>query len=72
MIKEQLNVGFYKNFKSDNTVRYEVNTLKDLNNVIIPFFIKNPLRGEKFISFLKFKFIVEIMYLKQHYNKDIL
>lgn len=41
---------------------------KDLLNVIIPFFMKHQLRSGKLLSFLHFKYIVEVMSTRAHWN----
>ena len=59
--------------KSDRTVRYQVTKQSDLLNVIIPFFMKHQLRSGKLLSFLRFKYIVEMMSSKTYLrNQDIL
>lgn len=65
-------VGFWYINNKDNTIRYQVNNIKDLNNHIIPFFMKYHLRSGKLISFLKFKYIVDVMLTRAHWNnKDV-
>lgn len=56
--------------KKDNTIRYQVTNRSDLLNVVIPFFMKYPpfLRSGKLLSFLHFKYIVEVMSSKAHVN----
>lgn len=51
---------------SGNTVRYEVSSVTDLLNVIIPHFEKYPLCTQKHADFLLWKQAVRLMALKQH------
>lgn len=52
--------------KSDRTVRYQVTKPSDLLNVIIPFFMKHQLRSGKLLSFLRFKYICDVMATRAH------
>lgn len=61
-------VGQWYLGKTDKTIRYQVTNLSDLLNVIIPFFMKYQLRSGKLISFLKFKYIAEIMSSRAHWG----
>jgi hypothetical protein len=61
-------IGHYYLGKSDKTIRYQVTNQKDLLNVIIPFFMKHQLRGEKLLDFLRGKYIAEILSTKAHLN----
>lgn len=64
-------VGHWYINKTDNTIRYQVTSRKDLYNIVIPFFMKHHLRGAKLISFLKFKYIVEMMQENAHINNKL-
>lgn len=61
-------VYFQKEKRANHSAcyRYEVNTLKNLKEVIIPFFDKYPLLGRKFKSFLIFKEIVNLVSNNKH------
>lgn len=59
--------NWYLNQK-DKTIRYQVTKQSDLLNIIIPFFIKHQLRSGKLLSFLRFKYIVEVMTSRTHWN----
>jgi group I intron endonuclease len=64
------NLILYK--KQDNTILYQITNQKDLLNHVIPFFMNYPLRGEKLLSFLRFKYLLEVTFSKVHLkNKDI-
>jgi hypothetical protein len=45
---------------------FEVRSLEDLSNVIIPHFLKYPLITQKRADFLLFKLVVELMSRKEH------
>lgn len=62
--------GFWYLNKKDKTIRYQVNNLPELANIIIPFFMKHHLRSGKLKSFLYFKWIVEKMRLKIHWKNS--
>lgn len=66
-------IGHWSLIKKDNTIRYQVSNLFDITEKIIPFFIKYQLRGTKYLSFLKFKYIVETLRSREHHkNRDML
>jgi hypothetical protein len=52
--------------KNDKTIRYQVTKQSDLLNIIIPFFMQHHLRSGKLLSFLQFKYIVEVMSTRAH------
>jgi hypothetical protein len=54
--------------KNDKTIRYQVTKQSDLLNIIIPFFMQHHLRSGKLLSFLQFKYIVEVMSTRAHWN----
>jgi LAGLIDADG endonuclease len=64
--KEFGGIGHWRLDKKDKTIRYQVTSQSDLLNVIIPFFMKYQLRSGKLLSFLHFKYIVEVMSTKAH------
>jgi LAGLIDADG endonuclease len=66
-IQKFFGVGFLRILKKDNLIRYEVNNLNDLNDIIIPHFIKYPMCGNKQISLYKFKYIINKVLNKEHY-----
>jgi len=47
-----------------------VNYINDLNNVIIPHFIKYPLLTQKKVDILLFKTIIELMKTKKHLTNE--
>jgi hypothetical protein len=54
-IQSFFNVGVIVESKKTNSVKYTVNSIKDLINVIIPHFDKYPLLTQKSADFLLFK-----------------
>ncbi|KAG0122594.1 homing endonuclease, partial [Tuber indicum] len=72
-IQNQLgNKGNFIYYDKDKTIKYQICNQSDLLNVVIPFFMKYPLRGEKLLSFLHFKYILSVMSTKSHLkNKNI-
>lgn len=47
---------------------FTVNSLKDLDNKIVPFFIEYPLQGSKLLNFKDFNKIIKIIKIKGHLN----
>lgn len=71
--KELGGIGHWYLNKKHKTIRYQVNSQSDLLNVIIPFFMKYQLRSGKLLSFLYFKYIVEVLSTRAHWkDKNIL
>ena len=62
--------GFVRPSKNDRTVKYEVRSLKDIENKIIPHFEKYQLEGRKKKDFDAFKKAVEIMKINKHLEKE--
>ncbi len=58
------NLILYK--KQNNTILYQITNQKDLLNHVIPFFMNYQLRGDKLLSFLRFKYILESVLTKSH------
>lgn len=69
-IKEYFGVGYIRELKKDKILKYEVNKITELQQIIIPHFEKYPLKGGKLDSFNKFKYIVEKVFNKEHYNEN--
>ena len=62
--------GHVRPSKTDNTVKYEVRSLKDLQNKIIPHFEKYQLQGRKKQDFETFKKVIEIMKNNKHLERN--
>lgn len=60
-IKKRLNnLGSIK--KANNKIAsYTITNLKDIVNVVLPFFDKYQVRGNRYFSYLKFKLLVNIL-----------
>ena len=73
-IKNQFdNKGNWIFCHKDKTIKYQITNQNDILNVLIPFFMKYQLRDEKLKSFLRFKYIAEIISTRAHWsNKNIL
>lgn len=56
--------------KSDQTYKYEVRSVKDLIEKIIPHFFNYPLQGAKQQDFLLLKTICELIRVNLHRNKE--
>jgi hypothetical protein len=56
--------------KTKNSVRYSVNNLEDIINIIIPHFDNYPLLTKKYADFLLFKSAVFLLKDKKHLTLD--
>ncbi len=65
-IQKYFNCGGIRFNKSDQTYKYEVRSLRDLNSIIIPHFEKYLLKTSKLEDFRKFKIICEMMKMNSH------
>ena len=62
--------GFVRYSKSDQTFKYEIRSLEDLQHKIIPHFEKYQLQGRKKHDFNTFKKVIEIMKINKHLEKE--
>ena len=69
-IQSFFGVGTIRMNKRNNSAVYAVQSVKDLTNVIIPYFHKYPLISQKRSDFELFKSAVDIMNQKQHLNLE--
>ena len=69
-VKEFFGCGWIRPSKKDQTLKYEVRSLKDLSEKIIPHFEKYPLEGEKRKEFEIFKEVVRRMEKGKHLQKE--
>jgi hypothetical protein len=67
---EYLGCGYIKKYKNKSWVEFVVAKSKDVNNIIIPLFIKYPLQGTKKLDFADFVKVAELMKVKAHLTKD--
>lgn len=65
-IQSYFGVGILVINKAKNSISFSVQSVKDLNNVIIPHFDKYPLLTQKRADFLLFKLAVELISRKEH------
>lgn len=52
--------------RSGDACDFTVNSIKDFNDKIIPFFLKYSLLGSKYLNFNDFKKVLELMVIKEH------
>lgn len=70
LFKKILKCGTIR-YRKDGVCYYEVTSIKDIKNIIIPFFKKFPiLSEEKRLKFGYFLEISKIVYYKKHLNKE--
>ncbi len=71
LILSNFNCGGIRFNKIDQTYKYEIRNIKDLNDIIIPHFEKYGLLTIKQKDFLKFKRICQMIYHdSSHLNRD--
>jgi hypothetical protein len=56
--------------RSTDACDFTVNSLKDFDKKIVPFFLKYPLQGSKLSNFKDFNKVVHIMKVKGHLKKE--
>lgn len=66
LLKDFFDCGSIRPSKKDNTLKYEVRSLKDLSEKILPHFKKYPLTGQKSKDFNNFQEIILIMQKQEH------
>lgn len=69
-IKEYFGCGTIRPNRKDNTYKYEVRSLEDLEKKIIPHFRKYPLQTDKKKDFEIFTSVIEIMKKGEHLTRD--
>lgn len=57
-------------FYTNKTVTLKIASLSNISNIIIPFFIKNPVLGVKHLDFLDFKKVSDILISKAHLKPE--
>jgi hypothetical protein len=57
-------------YSDSNSVKFEITNTKDITNVIIPFFMKYPIKGKKNLDFMEFNKVVIIINNKEHLTKE--
>ncbi len=69
-IKDYFGCGTIRPNRKDNTYKFEVRSLQDLKNIIIPHFKKYPLQTTKKIDFEIFCKVIQIMEEGKHLTND--
>lgn len=69
-LKDYFNCGSIRYNKTDHTYKYEVRSLDDLVEKIIPHFISYPLNTSKKKDFDAFRCVCESMKLNKHLNSN--
>ncbi|PVU98264.1 hypothetical protein BB561_000014 [Smittium simulii] len=68
-IRDYFKCGIIKvDNKLTNTMRYQINSYKDIADIIIPFFDKYPLLTSKYLNYQTFKEAIHLMINKEHLN----
>ncbi len=66
IIQEKWRCGFIRPDSSDKTIKFEIRSIKDLTEVVIPHFRKYPLISAKRFDFDKFEKICQIVKANRH------
>jgi hypothetical protein len=69
MVKYFFNCGVLY-YGKDNTVAFTVQDFSSFKNIIIPHFLKYPLRGTKYLDFMSLKKAFDIIDKKEHLSKE--
>jgi len=74
-VKQKFGCGaiYFQNEKRINhnsCYRFEINSQKDIHEILIPFFEKHPLHGPKKTSFFFFKKIARLVRDKEHLSEE--
>lgn len=65
-IKEYFNCGYCYLRKQENTIDFKVTKFSDVNDIIIPFFINNPILGVKSLDFKDWCLVWEMVKKGEH------
>ena len=65
-IKEYFNCGYCYLRKAENIVDFKVTKFSDITEIIIPFFINNPILGVKYLDFKDWCLVSEIVKKRGH------
>ena len=57
-------------YYKDKSVKYQITNINDIIDVIIPFFMKYPIKGKKNLDFKEFNKVVEMIKNKEHLTKE--
>ena len=70
LMEQHFSCGSIRPDRSDKTLKYEVRSISDLVGKIVPHFVEYPLLSEKQNDFEIFKSVCELVYSKQHLEKQ--
>lgn len=70
LMKEHFNCGFIRRDWGDKTLKYEVRSMNDLINMIIPHFTAFPMKSAKQNDFNLFTKICKLMNNQEHLNAE--
>lgn len=70
MVKSFFNCGKLWHYPKDNSVRFRIQDISSIKNKVIPHFLKYPLRGTKYLDFLVFKEVFNIIENKDHLTDE--
>ena len=71
-IRDYFKAGGIRYSKRDGNYKYEVRSIKDLVQKVIPHFEKYPLKSNKLADFLIFKEVCGLIFTSRHLNKKYL
>ena len=71
-IKEHFNCGYCYLRKKENIIDFKVTKFSVVNEIIIPFFIKNPILGVKSLDFNDWCLVSEIVNKREHIRRRCL
>lgn len=69
LIKDYFDVGTIRPDRSDKTLKYEIRSILDLTNKVIPHFEKYPLISNKSKSYSLFKNVCQMVIDKEHLSE---
>jgi hypothetical protein len=69
MVKSFFNCGVLRQ-NNNGTVDFEINDFSFLKTILIPHFLKYPLRGTKYLDFLSFKEASHIFENREHLKEE--
>lgn len=70
MVKSFFNCGNLWSYSKDGSIRFRVNDFSSIKSLVIPHFLKYPLRGTKYLDFISFKEAFYIIEIKEHLTEE--
>ena len=68
-IKNYFNCGYCYLRKKENVIEFKTTKFSEINEIIIPFFINNPILGVKSLDFYDWCLISEIVKKREHMSE---